>query len=70
MGHLVGGHSKKLLLQDKKKNLYLLSALPDTKVDLRQLSTRLEHPYAQCLCGGSWLAARDSRSPLIRGWSS
>ena len=39
----MGGHSKNLLLQDKKKNLYLLSALPDTKVDLRQLSTRLGH---------------------------
>ena len=26
--------------------------------ELRQLSTRLEHHYAQCLCGGSWLAAR------------
>ena len=43
VGHIEGAHAKNLLLTDKKKNLYLVTALTDTKVDLRALSTRLGH---------------------------
>ncbi|KAK6938429.1 YbaK/aminoacyl-tRNA synthetase-associated domain [Dillenia turbinata] len=41
VGHLGGALSKNLFLKDKKNRLYLISALADTKVDLKVLSTRL-----------------------------
>ncbi|KAL3684554.1 hypothetical protein R1sor_002576 [Riccia sorocarpa] len=41
VGHLEGGHSKNLLLKDKKNRLILVSALTSTKVDMKVLSQRL-----------------------------
>uniref|UniRef100_A0A0A9CSI6 YbaK/aminoacyl-tRNA synthetase-associated domain-containing protein n=1 Tax=Arundo donax TaxID=35708 RepID=A0A0A9CSI6_ARUDO len=41
VGHLGGALSKNLLLKDKKQQLYVVSALADTKVDLKVLSQRL-----------------------------
>ncbi|XP_062220410.1 uncharacterized protein LOC133919878 isoform X2 [Phragmites australis] len=41
VGHLGGALSKNLLLKDKKHRLYVVSALTDTKVDMKILSQRL-----------------------------
>ncbi|XP_062024656.1 uncharacterized protein LOC133740729 isoform X2 [Rosa rugosa] len=41
VGHLGGGLSKNLFLKDKKSRFYIVSALADTKVDLKVLSVRL-----------------------------
>lgn len=41
VGHLGGCLSKNLFLKDKKHRLYIVSALADTKVDLKVLSQRL-----------------------------
>ncbi|BFI16748.1 hypothetical protein MPTK1_5g24570 [Marchantia polymorpha subsp. ruderalis] len=41
VGHLEGGHSKNLLLKDKKNRLILISALTSAKIDLKVLSQRL-----------------------------
>ncbi|XP_050363666.1 uncharacterized protein LOC126782457 [Argentina anserina] len=41
VGHLGGGVSKNLFLKDKKSRFYIVSALADTKVDLKVLSVRL-----------------------------
>ncbi|MED6161822.1 hypothetical protein PIB30_064360 [Stylosanthes scabra] len=41
VGHLGGGLSKNLFLKDKKNRFYIVSALADTKVDLKVLSQRL-----------------------------
>ncbi|KAL3654642.1 hypothetical protein CASFOL_001627 [Castilleja foliolosa] len=41
VGHLKGGLSKNLFLKDKKQRLYIVSALAETKVDLKVLSQRL-----------------------------
>ncbi|KAJ9673663.1 hypothetical protein PVL29_023303 [Vitis rotundifolia] len=41
VGHLGGGLSKNLFLKDKKHRFYIVSALKDTKVDLKVLSQRL-----------------------------
>ncbi|XP_078157394.1 ybaK/aminoacyl-tRNA synthetase-associated domain-containing protein [Carex rostrata] len=41
VGHLGGACSKNLFLKDKKHRLYIVSALADTKVDLKILSQRL-----------------------------
>ncbi|XP_014498718.1 prolyl-tRNA synthetase associated domain-containing protein 1 [Vigna radiata var. radiata] len=41
VGHLGGGLSKNLFLKDKKRRLYVVSALAATKVDLKVLSQRL-----------------------------
>lgn len=41
VGHLGGGLSKNLFLKDKKNRFYIVSALADTKVDLKVLSIRL-----------------------------
>ncbi|KAH7524501.1 hypothetical protein FEM48_Zijuj06G0126000 [Ziziphus jujuba var. spinosa] len=41
VGDLGGGLSKNLFLKDKKNRLYIVSALVNTKVDLKVLSTRL-----------------------------
>ncbi|XP_071731376.1 uncharacterized protein [Rutidosis leptorrhynchoides] len=41
VGHVKGGLSKNLFLKDKKHRLYIVSALADTKVDLKVLSIRL-----------------------------
>ncbi|XP_062101210.1 uncharacterized protein LOC133807083 [Humulus lupulus] len=41
VGNLGGGLSKNLFLKDKKSRLYIVSALSDTKVDLKVLSARL-----------------------------
>lgn len=41
VGHLKGGLSKNLFLKDKKHRYYIVSALSDTKVDLKVLSQRL-----------------------------
>ncbi|KAJ1378039.1 YbaK/aminoacyl-tRNA synthetase-associated domain, partial [Sesbania bispinosa] len=41
VGHLGGGLSKNLFLKDKKNRFYVVSALADTKVDLKVLSQRL-----------------------------
>ncbi|GMH17417.1 hypothetical protein Nepgr_019258 [Nepenthes gracilis] len=40
VGHLGGGLSKNLFLKDKKNRFYVVSALADTKVDLKVLSQR------------------------------
>ena len=36
-GQISGGHTKNLFLKDKKNNFFLVTALEDTKVDLKQL---------------------------------
>ncbi len=36
-GQIPGGHTKNLFLKDKKNNFFLVTALEDTKVDLKQL---------------------------------
>ncbi|KAI3522274.1 hypothetical protein L1887_11786 [Cichorium endivia] len=41
VGHIKGGLSKNLFLKDKKHRFYIVSALADTKVDLKLLSQRL-----------------------------
>ncbi|PVH67015.1 hypothetical protein PAHAL_1G411200 [Panicum hallii] len=41
VGHLGGALSKNLLLKDKKHRLYVVSALAETKVDMKILSQRL-----------------------------
>lgn len=41
VGHIKGGLSKNLFLKDKKNRFYIVSALADTKVDLKVLSQRL-----------------------------
>uniref|UniRef100_A0A161XRC4 YbaK/aminoacyl-tRNA synthetase-associated domain-containing protein n=1 Tax=Daucus carota subsp. sativus TaxID=79200 RepID=A0A161XRC4_DAUCS len=41
VGHLKGALSKNLFLKDKKHRYYIVSALSDTKVDLKVLSQRL-----------------------------
>lgn len=41
VGHLGGGLSKNLFLKDKKHRYYIVSALADTKIDLKVLSRRL-----------------------------
>ncbi|GAB2271488.1 hypothetical protein Dimus_006327 [Dionaea muscipula] len=41
VGHLGGALSKNLFLKDKKNRFYVISALADTKVDLKVLSQRL-----------------------------
>lgn len=41
VGHIKGGLSKNLFLKDKKHRFYIVSALADTKVDLKVLSQRL-----------------------------
>ncbi|KAF4384034.1 hypothetical protein F8388_018786 [Cannabis sativa] len=41
VGNLEGALSKNLFLKDKKNRLYIVSALSDTKVDLKVLSARL-----------------------------
>ncbi|XP_076883380.1 uncharacterized protein LOC143532133 isoform X2 [Bidens hawaiensis] len=41
VGHIKAGLSKNLFLKDKKHRLYIVSALADTKVDLKVLSQRL-----------------------------
>lgn len=41
VGHLRGALSKNLFLKDKKHRYYIVSALSDTKVDLKVLSQRL-----------------------------
>ncbi|KAL8167016.1 hypothetical protein V2J09_008515 [Rumex salicifolius] len=41
VGHLGGALSKNLFLKDKKQRYYIVSALADTKVDLKVLSQRL-----------------------------
>ncbi|KAL3638812.1 hypothetical protein CASFOL_016719 [Castilleja foliolosa] len=41
VGHLKGGLSKNLFLKDKKQRFYIVSALAETKVDLKVLSQRL-----------------------------
>ncbi|KAI5674806.1 hypothetical protein M9H77_15170 [Catharanthus roseus] len=41
VGHLKGALSKNLFLKDKKQRFYIVSALADTKVDLKVLSQRL-----------------------------
>ncbi|XP_038714850.1 prolyl-tRNA synthetase associated domain-containing protein 1 [Tripterygium wilfordii] len=41
VGNMGGGLSKNLFLKDKKNRLYVVSALADTKVDLKVLSQRL-----------------------------
>ncbi|XP_022138900.1 uncharacterized protein LOC111009964 [Momordica charantia] len=41
VGNLGGGLSKNLFLKDKKNRYYIVSALADTKVDLKVLSARL-----------------------------
>ncbi|KAL5558381.1 hypothetical protein UlMin_034592 [Ulmus minor] len=41
VGNLGGGLSKNLFLKDKKNRFYIVSALADTKVDLKVLSVRL-----------------------------
>ncbi|KAK9945778.1 hypothetical protein M0R45_011277 [Rubus argutus] len=41
VGHLGGGISKNLFLKDKKSRFYIVSALAETKVDLKVLSVRL-----------------------------
>lgn len=41
VGSLGGGLSKNLFLKDKKSRFYIVSALADTKVDLKVLSVRL-----------------------------
>ncbi|XP_020238885.1 prolyl-tRNA synthetase associated domain-containing protein 1 [Cajanus cajan] len=41
VGHLEGGLSKSLFLKDKKQRFYLVSALKNTKVDIKVLSQRL-----------------------------
>ena len=37
-GNIQGGHTKNLFLKDKQKNYWLLSALEDTKIDLKSLA--------------------------------
>ncbi|KAL6512027.1 hypothetical protein OROGR_021624 [Orobanche gracilis] len=41
VGHTKGGLSKNLFLKDKKQRFYVVSALAETKVDLKVLSQRL-----------------------------
>lgn len=41
VGHIKGGLSKNLFLKDKKHRFYIVSALANTKVDLKVLSQRL-----------------------------
>ncbi|KAK7840721.1 uncharacterized protein LOC112032961 [Quercus suber] len=41
VGNSEGGLSKNLFLKDKKNRFYIVSALADTKVDLKVLSQRL-----------------------------
>ncbi|KAK4429665.1 Prolyl-tRNA synthetase associated domain-containing protein 1 [Sesamum alatum] len=41
VGHMKGALSKNLFLKDKKQRYYIVSALPETKVDLKVLSQRL-----------------------------
>uniref|UniRef100_A0A0A9DQA0 YbaK/aminoacyl-tRNA synthetase-associated domain-containing protein n=1 Tax=Arundo donax TaxID=35708 RepID=A0A0A9DQA0_ARUDO len=41
VGHLGGALSKNLFLKDKKQRLYVVSALADTKIDLKVLAQRL-----------------------------
>lgn len=41
VGHMKGALSKNLFLKDKKHRFYIVSALADTKVDLKVLSQRL-----------------------------
>ncbi|XP_061369010.1 uncharacterized protein LOC133311899 [Gastrolobium bilobum] len=41
VGHLGGGMSKNLFLKDKKHRFYVVSALANTKVDIKVLSQRL-----------------------------
>ncbi|CAA0827897.1 YbaK/aminoacyl-tRNA synthetase-associated domain [Striga hermonthica] len=41
VGHLKGGLCKNLFLKDKKQRFYIVSALAETKVDLKVLSQRL-----------------------------
>ncbi|KAL9255228.1 Prolyl-tRNA synthetase associated domain-containing protein [Drosera capensis] len=41
VGHLGGALSKNLFLKDKKNRFYIVSALADTKVDMKVLSQRL-----------------------------
>ncbi|KAK7351125.1 hypothetical protein VNO77_10346 [Canavalia gladiata] len=41
VGHLGGGLSKNLFLKDKKNRFYIVSALAETRVDLKVLSQRL-----------------------------
>ncbi|KAM0067459.1 putative proline--tRNA ligase [Helianthus debilis subsp. tardiflorus] len=41
VGHIKAGLSKNLFLKDKKHRFYIVSALADTKVDLKVLSQRL-----------------------------
>ncbi|CAK9169262.1 unnamed protein product [Ilex paraguariensis] len=41
VGHMKGAWSKNLFLKDKKHRFYIVSALADTKVDLKVLSQRL-----------------------------
>lgn len=41
VGNMGGGLSKNLFLKDKKHRLYIVSALADTKVDMKVLSQRL-----------------------------
>ncbi|KAG8378282.1 hypothetical protein BUALT_Bualt08G0121300 [Buddleja alternifolia] len=41
VGHLKGALSKNLFLKDKKQRFYIVSALAETKVDLKVLSQRL-----------------------------
>jgi Ala-tRNA(Pro) deacylase len=41
-GTLPGAHIKNLFLRDKKKNLWLVTALEDRKIDLKALRRRLE----------------------------
>lgn len=40
-GKIAGAHSKNLFLKDKKQNLFLVSALEHTTIDLKTLHTRI-----------------------------
>jgi Ala-tRNA(Pro) deacylase len=42
--HMPGGHTKNLFLKDKKGGLWLVTALQDTKIDLKWLSDYLRCP--------------------------
>ncbi|KAL5992875.1 hypothetical protein ACLOJK_013794 [Asimina triloba] len=61
VGHLGAGLSKNLLLKDKKNRFYVVSALANTKVDLKVLSQRLGLGK-----GGLRMAPEEALQELLR----
>uniref|UniRef100_A0A5B7BD62 Putative prolyl-tRNA synthetase associated domain-containing protein 1 n=1 Tax=Davidia involucrata TaxID=16924 RepID=A0A5B7BD62_DAVIN len=61
VGHMKGALSKNLFLKDKKHRLYVVSALADTKVDLKVLSQRLGLGK-----GGLRMAPEDALAEILR----